>query len=531
MRRVLVASDTAYLVEEDDAEGAWRLHAALAAETPAGVVEVVAGARTVLVRFRKGTGRGLRELLATIPGRDPGAAAGSVVALPVVYDGDDLEAVADLLGASPDAVATRHAAAEWRVAFAGFAPGFAYLVADDPLFDVPRRASPRTRVPAGSVALAGPYSGVYPRASPGGWQLIGRTDAVLWDPDREPAALLAPGASVRFLPARDVVAASARDPDRALRHGSSRVVDMPGDRRVAPAVVVVEPGLQLLVEDAGRAGRAAMGVSPSGAADRTALHDANVAVGNDPGEAALELLLGGAVLRFRAAGVAAIAGAPVDALLVRGDDAHPLDAGRPFAVADGDELRIGHAERGLRAYIAIRGGLALVPVLGSLATDLLGGIGPRELGGRALRAGDVLPLRGPSAARRLVEPWAAPARALRAPGEVAELRVVLGPRADRFARGSLRRLFADAWTVTPRSDRTGVRLHGAHPLVRTVESELPSEGVAAGAVQVPSDGQPVLFLADHPVTGGYPVVAAVIDDDLDLAGQLPPGALVRFRPV
>ncbi|WOF21758.1 urea amidolyase family protein [Microbacterium betulae] len=546
MRRVLTASDRALLVEEKDLDATMRLHAALAAAGLAGVTELVPAARTVLVRFDplRTTASALRRALEAIPLAERDPAAASDVVIGVRYGGEDLADVAADLGVTAEELVARHAAATWRVAFTGFAPGFGYLVGDDPLFDVPRRASPRTSVPPGSVALAGPYSGVYPRASPGGWRLIGRTDAVLWDLERDPPALLVPGAVVRFA---DVARPAGSQGDR-LRRGAglpatpSRAsqsvrppaarepLDMPGDRGTRYAVEVVSPGLRLLVQDLGRPGAAHLGVSASGAADRAALRAANRAVGNGPGAPAFELLGGGAVLRFRGGGVAAIRGAAADATVRHRDGAEtPVANGGPIAVDDGDELTIGYASRGVRAVVAIRGGLALTPALGSLATDTLGDIGSREIGGRALRPGDVVPLHGPSSVSGAVVPFEPPALPLPAPGGLVTLRITLGPRDDWFADEAVRLLLVQEWEVTPRSDRVGIRLRGAAPLERAVGGELPSEGTVTGSLQVPPRGQPVLFLPDRPVTGGYPVIGAVVDADLDLAGQLAPGMRVRFR--
>ncbi|MER7797849.1 urea amidolyase family protein [Microbacterium sp. NPDC096154] len=524
-RRILPVSDRALLVEEADLAGAMRLHAALSEADVPGVHELVPAARTVLVRFdplRVTAGR-LREILETLPAPDVPAGHGPTIAIAVRYDGEDLADVAAALGVSVDELVARHSGASWRVAFTGFAPGFGYLVGDDPLFDVPRRASPRTRIPAGSVALAGPYSGVYPRESPGGWQLIGRTDVPMWDLRREPPALLAPGTRVRF----EAV-------ERPMPTG--RMVPAPTPSRarmpvVGPhAVEVVSPGAQLTVQDGGRSGHARWGVSRSGAADRRALRAANEAVGNPPHAAALELAGGGAVLRFRGPGVVAVSGAAMDPVLVHPDgDVLPLSHAAPAPVQTGDELHLGPARAGLRATIAIRGGLALTPVLGSLSSDTLADIGAREVGGATLAAGCVLPLRGPSAVRTAVEPAPPPPPSLPAPGDVVVLRIVLGPRDDWFTPSARESLVGREWTVTPRSDRVGMRLEGDTPLARAVVGELPSEATVAGALQVPPDGQPVLFLADHPLTGGYPVIAAVVDADLDLAGQLPAGARIRFR--
>lgn len=199
--RLLPSGDTALLVELDALADVLDLYAALQADPLPGVVDVVPAARTVLLVLDPAATtvaavgaavRGVRPR----PGHRPD---GEVLELPVVYDGEDLAEVAGLLGTDPAGVIQRHTSVGWTVAFCGFAPGFGYLTADSGSWDVPRRATPRTRLPAGSVALAGEFSGVYPRASPGGWQLIGHTDVDVFDLDREPAALLRPGVRVRFV--------------------------------------------------------------------------------------------------------------------------------------------------------------------------------------------------------------------------------------------------------------------------------------------------------------------------------------------
>ena len=537
--RILTASDRALLVEADDLDEAMRL--GIAWDGVPGVVERIPGARTVLVRFDpvRTTAAALAETFeATVLDTAHVPSTGEVE-VPVHYDGEDLAELAGLLDVSAEALVARHLAAGWQVAFSGFAPGFGYVVGDDPFFAVPRRSSPRTRVPAGSVALAGEFTGVYPRESPGGWQLIGRTDAVMWDIDRDPPALLAPGVRVRFMDAGaeklrlaplDDPQAGAGGPGAGAepvgssseRSGTERGERGEGESRSpAPGVELVRPGIQVLVQDAGRPGHAALGVSASGAADRIALCDANRAVGNDPGAAVLEIV-GAATLRFHGDGVAAVTGAVgeltvTDASGVSFAVAH----GAPFATADGDELRLGHPVRGLRCTVAVRGGLVPASALGSRAADTLAGLGPAPLA-----AGSVVPIG--AAAPRAVDPVALP-RELPAVGDVVELAITLGPRDDWFTPTAITTLTGQEWEVTPRSDRVGIRLHGATPLERATGGELPSEGAVTGAIQVPPDGQPVLFLPDHPLTGGYPIVGALTDRALDVAAQLPPGARIRFR--
>ena len=201
--RIRPAGERALLVEVGELETVHRLRAALLVAGAPGLVELVPGYRTLLLVADPAAD--LEALAASLPAVElpPAAAvAGAPVEIPVVYDGEDLPEVARLTGLPAAEVVRRHAAPEYTVAFLGFSPGFPYLVGLDPALAVPRRRSPRTAIPAGSVGLAGDQTGIYPSASPGGWQLIGRTDAVLFDPAREPPALLAPGGRLRFTVAR-----------------------------------------------------------------------------------------------------------------------------------------------------------------------------------------------------------------------------------------------------------------------------------------------------------------------------------------
>lgn len=285
-------------------------------------------------------------------------------------------------------------------------------------------------------------------------------------------------------------------------------------------ITVVKTGAQLLVEDLGRPGHAAMGLSPSGALDARALRLANRLVGNAPGAAGLELLLGGAELEFGSDAVVAVAGAlgPVSvAGAAAGEQAAEPGTGRALAVRAGARLRIGPARAGLRYYLAVAGGIEADPLMGSRSADLLSGLGPAPL-----RPGDVLALGRPAG-----PPDAAWIPAAVPPAGRICVRVQPGPRLDWFAPGCWQRLTGRDWAVSPESNRVGVRLLG-RPLERSVQGELPSEGMVTGAVQVPPSGQPTVFLADHPVTGGYPVPAVVVPADLPLLAQARPGQPVRF---
>jgi KipI family sensor histidine kinase inhibitor len=528
------AGDRAVLVELRTLGAVLALTSKLAAAQHAGdleVVDVVAAATTVLIVAASpdAVARAAAYVRA-LHLEDAERAPGRLVHIETVYDGADLEEAARLTGLSPEALVAAHSGAVWDAAFGGFAPGFAYLT-HDAAPSVPRRTSPRTVVPAGSVALAGAYSAVYPGESPGGWQLIGHTDAVMWDLSREDPALVAPGDRVQFVPVR---ASASLAPSPAAAGGNAPEATT----RAEAGLVVVRPGLQTTVQDTGRPGRAALGVSPAGALDRGALRRANRMAGNAPDAAGLEVLLGGLELRAERDQVLAVTGARVPLRITQPDGAQghdpatqghepspgrdaPLDA--PFALLAGETLIVGSPARGLRTYLAVRGGLEVDRVLGSASTDTLSGIGPAPLA-----AGDTLAV-APTRGAHVVGLSEVPPE-LPDPTAPTALRVLTGPRQDWFTDASVRAFFEQEWTVTAQSNRVGVRLDGA-PLERARSGELTSEGTARGAVQVPASGLPVLFLADAPVTGGYPVIGVVVSADLDLAAQLPPGARVRFVPV
>ncbi|MCJ0702084.1 urea amidolyase family protein, partial [Frigoribacterium faeni] len=545
--RVLPLGTDGILIETGGLDESLALFGALLAQPVAGLLDVVPAARTVAVRFLPSLlpVRSLLAVIRSLPKSRDAATSGRLVEIPVHYDGADLDEVARLTGLSVDEVVRRHTDAVHTVAFTGFAPGFAYLSGGDPALDVPRRDVPRTAVPAGAVALAAGFSGVYPRESPGGWQLLGRTTVPMWDLSERVPALLQPGMRVRFVavPEReggvdldDVTTPHGDDRTEEARVGSpttapvalrAATVEHAADPAVSltRALVVSAPGPFSIIEDLGRPGRSGLGVSRSGAMDHRALREANRLVGSPTGSPALEMAYGGLVATARGDLVVAIAGAPVAITVDRGGDRIAGVVGAPFALDDGDVLEVGAPPRGVYSYLAVRGGWLVDPVLDSASGDVLAGLGPERL-----QAGDELVV-----ARGWSESVAAAAphvqRNVSGPDEVTFLDVVLGPRDDWFTDEALARLTEQEWTVTPQSNRIGLRLEGAVPLDRAVTDELDSEATVSGALQIPPDGQPVLFMADHPVTGGYPVVACVVGDQLDRAAQVPIGARVRFRAV
>lgn len=534
---IRAAGDRAILVELPSLQAVLSLQAQLTAHPQPGQIDVIAAAETVLITAD--SPRAIQALAAHVRGLDleaPAETDSTRVTIDVVYDGEDLDEVAALTGLGREGVVAAHTGQLWTAAFAGFAPGFAYLTGEDSRLEVPRRRSPRTAVPTGAVALGGTYSAVYPRQSPGGWQLIGRTDAAMWDLGRESPALIRPGNTVRFQSVRAHATVTQQHvtqqhltQQHAIQQQQTKSSHAAAEEHATEGLKVRKPGLQSTIQDLGRPGYASLGVSSAGAMDRGALRRANRLVGNAEDAAGIELLFGGLELVALSDQVLSVTGASVPLVVTRpnGEPAaderpeatrHPAcDA--PFALLAGEQLTVGTPTAGLRSYIGVRGGLGGTEALGSRSTDSMSGIGPEPL-----HAGTVLTVGTPKPGSVVGHPEISP---LPDQSQATVLRVVPGPRQDWFSAETLRDFLSQEWTVTPQSNRIGLRLKG-DPLTRSRDGELASEGTVRGAVQVPPEGQPVLFLSDHPVTGGYPVIAVVVHADLDKAAQLPPGTKVRF---
>jgi biotin-dependent carboxylase-like uncharacterized protein len=282
------------------------------------------------------------------------------------------------------------------------------------------------------------------------------------------------------------------------------------------ALTVIRSGPLTLVQDRGRPGHAHLGVGTAGAMDRAALALGNRLVGNDADAAGLEILLGDLELESDLPLWLAVTGARGE-VVAGGLRVEPNTA---TLLPAGERLVVPAAERGIRYYLAVRGGLALPRVLGSRSRDTLAGLGPEPLA-----ADDILPI-GPEPAAPIPSVDVVPVDP--PPPDAVTLLLRPGPRRDWFGAASWESLFEADWTVSPRSDRTGVRLEGP-PLERTDARELPSEGMLPGAIQISPDGAPTILAVDHPVTGGYPVIAVVTDASLDALAQLRPGQGVRFR--
>lgn len=442
------------------------LASALAKQPPEGLLDAVPGARTLLLLYDPEVLDPARLDLSRRSDPPPPR----TVRLPACYNGADLDEVARELGIRRQEVVRRHVDAEHVVSFLGFSPGFAYMTGGFPL---PRLRTPRVRVPAGSLAVADGYTGIYPAETPGGWRLLGRVAARMFDLSAVPPALLRPGDRVVFEPIDQLpeitAAPAATEPSGP------------------PLLRLIAPGAFTSVQGGPRYGLSSSGVPAGGAMDLAALAAANGALGNAPLAAALEITLAGPELE-----------ALQDVRIALGTEVHLL--------ARGNRLRTGAVRRGVRAYLAVEGGLSP-----PLAGEPLRALQRDEM----LHRASTPPRSGPRPPRPPPR-WGEP---------LIEVRAHRGPQWDFFA--SPEHFFDREYRVSPSSDRRGLRLLGpALALLRP--SDIPPEGTAPGAVQVPGDGLPIVLGPDRPVTGGYAKIATVVPADFPLLAQARPGTAIHF---
>ena len=505
----------------------------------AGVRDVIATYHSVAVHFDplRCDINSLRKMVGEAAVSPPVPARGSLVEVPVAYGGDngpDLDDVAAFAKLPARAVIDRHCGPEYRVFMLGFLPGFAYMGIVDESIAAPRKATPRTRIPAGSVGIAGRQTGVYPRSSPGGWQLIGRTPLDVFDPTREAASLFRAGDRVRF-----VHVAGTQDARFGIRNAqpSNQNAESRIPHPESRCITILKPGLFTTIQDGGRWGYQDRGVPVSGPMDRQAHRRANALVGNAADVATLEATLLGPELRFEQPALIALTGADLEAAI----DDKPAAIDTPHRVKGGGTLRFGARRSDTRAYVAIDGGITVPLILGSRSTHVVSGLGGIE--GRALRAGDRIPL-GPSN-----HSWRegssthlrrGPSRSARPSPAGARLRAMRGPQDYYFDESAFDWLTATRFAVSPRSDRMGYRLVPGFSRIPNPESsstafvasQIPgamiSDAAFTGGIQIPPSGEPILLMADRQTTGGYPQIATVITADLSLAGQLAPGDWIEF---
>lgn len=459
----------------------------------------------------------VRGLLANLTAEEDGKKR--VWLVPVCYEGEFAPDMADmerLCGLSREEIVAIHSGRDYQIYMLGFLPGFPYLGGLDERIHAARLDSPRVKIEAGSVGIGGAQTGIYPCASPGGWRLIGKTPAVLYDPERDEPIVYQAGDYIRFVPisaAEFAELAPLKEPPQLLIGGA----DEGRDEVAQPFCRVLHPGALTTVQDKGRFGYQQFGIGTSGAMDESAAAAANYLVGNDENAALLEMTVAGVRLEFLEAGQIALTGADMGARL----NGEVAERGKTLNVQAGDVLQMGFATNGCRGYLAFGGGIAVPEVMGSRATNLKCGLG--GLGGRALKAGDEIAV------------YAAPSVTERQCGQPnyaqeVVLRCVPGPQEDMFTERGLATFYGTEYVVSTECDRMGYRLDGEAP-ESVAGTDIVSDGIAPGAVQVTNAGLPIVLMADRQTTGGYAKIATVISEDLWKLAQCLPGAKVRFEKI
>ncbi len=448
----------------------------------------------------------------------------NVVEVPVAYGGDngpDLESLAKTHGLSPEEVIKRHSGKDYLVYMLGFTPGFAFCGSVEDDIATPRLESPRLKVPAGSIGIAGKQTGLYAISSPGGWQLIGRSTMRFYDPEKEPPVPVKAGDYVRFVP----IPAEEFEKHRAEVEAADDPPDYSSWSPQGTAAFKVRlPGLLSSIQDRGRTGYQAFGISASGAMDELAFRLANRLVGNDDNAPALEITMAGPVLEAEKELLASVTGADLSPTV----NGSPADMYKALKLKKGDVLAFGAPKKGMRAYIAVNGGFCIPPVMGSASTGLNGKIGGYK--GRRLEKEDVLnsPEGGVPAS---YEGCSANPDDFTFGAVPGEFRVVLGPEDDHFSEKGINTFFSSVYKLTDKCDRMGARLEG--PAVEHNEKGpgIVSDGISMGAVQIPGDGTPMVLLKDRGTVGGYTKIGTLCTVDAFRFAQCRPGDTVRFRQI
>ncbi len=507
------------------------LHAAVAADPITGVVEAVPAYSSLTLYYDPlalsldALRREVTARLAQLPA-PAGEGPGRLHRIPVSYGGEygpDLDAVAAETDLMPEQVIEKHSQTTYRVYMLGFSPGFPYMGLTPKCLEVARLPTPRTRVPVGSVAIAGRQTGLYPSGTPGGWRLLGWTAWKFFDPHQLPPARLRPGDQVRFYPAS---LAEMRSEAEGEAGGEPSAPDPLAGR---PGIEVLDDSLLTTVQDKGRFGFQSYGVPVSGAMDRAALHAANRLVGNEPDTAALEITLSGPRLCFLEDALIAVTGADLEVWVEWPDgNRWQMPGWMAIYMRRGSYLGFGTRHSGCRAYVAVAGGIRVPEVLGSASTCLAGAFGGHE--GRRLQAGDRLWIGalGADMPIRAGRRW--PQRYRPDYSAHPIVRVLPGPQWHQFPQSEHDKLFSAFYEVQPAFNRTGLRLAGP-ALQRRRPTEVISSGVTIGSIQVPNDGQPIVLGADRQTAGGYAQIAIAIQADLPLLAQLVPGDRVSFCQV
>lgn len=431
------------------------------------------------------------------------------VEIDLTFDGEDLGEILSSTKSTFEEFSSIMYSSTFTVSHLGFAPGFVYLSGLDEKFSTPRRTSSRTLVPAGAIAIGGPYLGIYSIPTPGGWNLIGTTTSRLFDFSLEEPIRLNRGDKIKFSPPKTTIRTvsdrnQSPDPNR-----STNVAVIP-DR--VPHLRVLAVSGRVLFEDLGRDGYAHLGIGTSGAMDQDAHCLASIAVGNSPLSATIELAIGTLTIEVLQNTYIAVSGAGTEITI----DGHPVRHNRVHGVLRGQKVSIRSNHTGIYSYLAMRGGFDAPIILGSRSTDTLSGIGPPSI--------------DPGLLLYPAQPSQSPADEIIEPITVENsFGVVITQNRDNFDNKGLEWFFTTQFEVSTLISRTGIRLEcQTRPVAnyRQLEASLP---LTYGAIQLPPSGLPIIIGRDHPTTGGYPIIGCIAKSVLGTIAQLMPGSPITFH--
>ena len=465
--------------------------------------------------------------------------------IPVCYGGEfgeDIAFVASHAGLTEQEVIDIHTGRDYLIFMLGFLPGFAYLGDMDKRLHTPRLSNPRTSIPAGSVGIGGEQTGIYPLASPGGWQLIGRTPLDIYDAKREEPFLYEAGDESQFVPIdsdtyyeirhqilrgtwkltvrEDVQEAKQAHPTQSKQRAEGvQTTTVNEDAQIGGYLDIQTPGFFTTVQDEGRLGYQRYGFSQSGVMDQASWKFGNALLHNPQDAAALEMTWQGASFTVDASTRIAVTGAECDVTI----DGVKQPQNEALEIDPGRKVTIGIAKKGCRMYLCVQGGIQVPKVMGSRSLNLKCHIGGCE--GRPLRAGDHVPF-GVGADFYATETQQT-ARTRLPEGDTVTLRVIPDAQAECFGTEGAQIFYSSEYEIAEESDRMGIRLQGPS-VTGSGSADIVSEGIAFGAVQVPSSGCPIILMADRQTTGGYAKMGVVCSEDLSLLAQCRPGTKIRF---
>ena len=456
------------------------------------------------------------------------------ITIPVCYEDQefapDLEKVALHAKLSKEEVIKLHSSSDYLIYMMGFLPGFPYLGGMNPQLETPRLETPRTKIPAGSVAIGGAQTGLYPVESPGGWNIIGRTPLRLFDVKRKPFFLYEAGDKIRFLPItreefenfdESLWLAQVAGKSEASIETSDDAADSKEVYECGGGIKILEPGLLTSIQDSGITGFQKYGIGQSGAMDQTSFALANQICGNEKNAACLETTLAGPSIRFVTACDFAITGAVFENATL---DGMRIEMNKKISAKAGSLLSCGFASKGLRSYIAFSGGLLVPKVFRSSSTNLKSKIGGYM--GRKLQADDQLAI-GINKKNPLLVPDNKSTEGFTENKDVLLLDCIKSSQFDFFQEKIVKKFTDSIYTVSAESDRMGIRFTG--PGLECGKTDIISDAIPFGAVQITSAGLPVVMAADRQTTGGYAKIACVKKSAMYRLAQALPGTKVRFN--